>query len=88
MVEECRYCSDVMKNHFSKALSIAEKDNGDFEHYHNVYFDEDVNVRDQCHITGKYRDSAYKDCNIKFKLNHKFTVISYKLKKQDSHLNM
>ena len=88
MVEECTYCSDVMKNHFSKEFSIAKKDNEDFEHFDNVYFDEDVNVRDQCHITGKYRDSAYKDCNIKFKLNHKFTVISYKLKKQDSHLIM
>ena len=88
MVEECTYCSDVMKNHFSKELSIAKKDNGDFEHYDNVYFDEDVNVRDHCHMTGKYRDSAYKDCNIKVKLNHKFTVIFFKLKKHDSHLIM
>ena len=61
MVEECTYCSDMMKNHFSKESSIAKKDNEDFEHFDNVYFDEDVNVRDHCHITGKYRDSAYKD---------------------------
>ena len=61
MVEECTNCSDVMKNHFSKEFSIAKKDNEDFEHFDNVYFDEDVNVRDHCHITGKYRDSAYKD---------------------------
>ena len=50
-----------MKNHFSKEFSIAKKDNEDFEHFDNVYFDEGVNVRDHCHITGKYRDSAYKD---------------------------
>ena len=33
-----------------------------------VYVDGDLKVRDKCHITGKYRGSAHRDCNIKFKL--------------------
>ena len=28
----------------------------------------DKNVRDHCHITGKYRGSAHWGCNINFKL--------------------
>ena len=28
------------------------------------YTEKDVHVRDHCHITGKYRGSAHKDCNI------------------------
>ena len=37
--------------------------------YH--YVDRDVKVRDHCHITGKYKYSAHKDCKFKVKLNHK-----------------
>ena len=37
--------------------------------YH--YVDRDVKVRDHCHITGKYKYSARKDCKFKVKLNHK-----------------
>ena len=47
-----------------------------------------VKVRDHCHITGKYRGSAHRDCNINLKLNHKIPVIFHNLKKYDSHLIM
>ena len=30
----------------------------------------DIKVRHNCHITGKYRGSAHRECNIKVKLNH------------------
>ena len=29
-----------------------------------VYVERDAEVRDHCHITGKYGDSAHRDCNI------------------------
>ena len=51
----------------------------------NDYVDNDVKVRDHCHITGKYRGSAHRDCNINLKLNHKIIVIFHNLKKSDSH---
>ena len=56
-----------MKNHFNKELVMAKEDNEDFENstkfqvYDNVYVDGDVEVRDHCHITGKYRGSARRD---------------------------
>ena len=33
--------------------------------------DNDVKVRDDCHITGKYKVSEHRDCNINVKFNHK-----------------
>ena len=44
----------------------------------NNYISNDVEERDHCHITGKYRGSAHKDCNINLKLNLKeLWVTSY-----------
>ena len=35
----------------------------------NDYIDGDVKVKDHCRITGKYRVSAHRYCNINVKLN-------------------
>ena len=51
----------------------------------NDYID-NVKVRDYCHITGKYRGSAQRDCNIILKLNHKIPVVFHNLKNYNSHL--
>ena len=32
------------------------------------FTNEDVNVRDHCHITGSYRGSAHDDCNLKLRI--------------------
>ena len=47
-----------------------------------------VKVRGHCHIIGKYRGSAHRDCKINLKLNHKIPVIFHNLKSYDSHLIM
>ena len=54
----------------------------------NDYIDGYVKVRNHCHITGKYRGSAHRDCNITVKLNHKIPVTFHNLKNDDSHLIM
>ena len=54
----------------------------------NDYIDTDVKVRDHCHIIGKYRGSAHRDCNINLRLNHKIPIVVYNLKNYDSHLVM
>ena len=75
-----------MKKHFNKELVMTKKDNEDFENStkcwicDNDYINGDVKVRDHCHITGKYRGSAHRDCNINVKLNHKIPVAFYILK--------
>ena len=82
-----------MKKHFDKDEMTKEED----EYFENctkywicvnAYVDSDVKVRYHCHITGKYRCSAHKDCNIKIKLNHKIPIVFHCLKNYDSHLNM
>ena len=73
---------------------MTKEDNEDFKNStkccicDNDYIDNDVKVRDHCHITEKYRGSAHRDCNINFKLNHKIPVVFHNLKKYDSDLIM
>ena len=89
MVEESKYCTDIMEKHFNKELVIAKKDGEDFKNstkcwiYDNVYVDDDAKMSDHCHITGKYRGSVCKDCNIKIKLNHKIPFVFLNLKYYD-----
>ena len=89
MVEESKYCSDMMKEHFNKELVMNIKDNEDFENStkcwicDNAYVDGDAKVRDHCHITGKYRSSAHRNCNINVKLNHEIHVVFHNLKNYD-----
>ena len=65
ITDESKYCSEVMKKHFNKELVMTKEDNEDFENSskcwicNNDYVDNDVKVRDYCHITGKYRGSAH-----------------------------
>ena len=98
MIEESQYCSDLMKKNFNKELVMTImiikiiEDNEDFKNStkwcisDNDYVDNDVKVRDNCHITGKYRGSAHKDCNISLKLNHKINIVFRNLKSHYSTL--
>ena len=59
MIEESKYCTDIMKKHFNKGLVMTKKDNEDFKNStkcwicNDNYVEDDVKVRDPCHITGK-----------------------------------
>ena len=55
----------------------------------NDYIVNDVKVRDNCHITGKFRGFTHRDCNINVKKkNQKIPVVFRNLKNYDSHLIM
>ena len=94
MIEESKYCSDLMKKHFHKELVMTKKHNEHFENSTKCwicdddYIDSDVKEREHCHITGKIRGSAYRDCNIDVKLCQKPPVVFHNLKNYDSHLIM
>ena len=73
---------------------ITKEDNEDFENStkcwicDNDYIDTNVKLRDHCCISGKYRGSARRDCNINVRLNHKIPVAFHNLKNYDSRLVM
>ena len=71
----------IVWSSFNKEPVMTEEGN---EHFRNSvecwicdndYVDNDVKVRNHCHITGEYRGSAHADCNINLKLSHKITAI-------------
>ena len=86
MIEESKYCSDMMKKYFNKEIVMTKKGNEDLENStkcwicHNDYISIDIKVRDHCHITGKYTDSAHRDCKIQVKFNHKIPLVFHNRK--------
>ena len=52
----------------------------------NHYVNNDVKVRDCCHITGKYSVSAHRELNIDLKLNHKISAAFHNLKNNHPYL--
>ena len=92
MIDERKHCSDVIKKHFNKELVTTKEENENFKSSNkcwicdNDYIENDVKVRDHCHITAKYRSSAHRgsahrDCNINLKLNLKIPIAFHNVKK-------
>ena len=65
MLEEVKYCKDIIRKKFNKPLVMTEDDQMCFKLMDKCYIcgekytDKDVRVRDHCHITGKFRGSAH-----------------------------
>jgi hypothetical protein len=48
--------------------------------------DNDITVRDHCHVTGKYRGAAHNSCNLNYKLPKFYPIIMHNLFGYDAHL--
>ena len=94
MLAEVKYCRNVVNDHFSKDLEMTDEDEKSFQRAEEChickkpYETSDVRVRDHCHVTGKYRGSAHRDCNLNFSLTNKIPVVFHNLKGYDSHFIM
>ena len=86
-----------MKKEFNKPLEMTKDDENKFEKAEECYIcnkkytDEDIKVRDHCHITGNYRGFAHQECNLKLRVNPeqlKIPVIFHNLRGYDSHFIM
>ena len=62
MIEESKYCKDVIKKHFNKELVMIKdysfKNSTKCWIFNNYYIENAVKVRDDCQITVKYRGSV------------------------------
>ena len=97
MLVEVKYCREVMKQEFNKPLRMTKEDEEEFQKAKachicdRKYTEKDIQVRDHCHITGKYRGSAHQECNLKLRVNPeeiKIPVIFHNLRGYDSHFIM
>ena len=81
-----------MKKHFNKNLIITAEEDKQFQSSNTYWIceklieDDDVKVRDHCHITAKFRAAAHWTCNINLQLTKKFPVVFHNLRGYDSHL--
>ena len=97
MLEEVDWCKSIMEEQFNKPLVMTEENEIDFQKATKChicdrqYQDEDIRVRDHCHITGEFRGSAHQDCNLRLEINPekiKIPVFFHNLKGYDSHFIM
>ena len=94
MLEEVKYCKNVMKKDFNRPLRMTKDNEKEFQKADKChicdkkYNETDVRVRDHCHITGQYRGSAHQDCNLNFQITDKIPVIFHNLRGYDSHFIM
>ena len=94
MLKEYEYCKNVMREYFNKNLMMSAKEEEMFQSSNkcwicNKLFDlVDENVRDHCHISGKFRGAAHFSCNVNLKITKKVSVIFHNLRGYDSHLIM
>ena len=91
ILHEEKKIQKIIKRKFNKPLEMTSEDIKDFNEsdkcwiYNNKYIKNDIRVRDHEHVTGKYRGSAHKMCNLKFRLSTKVPVIFHNLRGYDSH---
>ena len=92
ILEEYKYCKKIMKKYFNRNLIMTEEEDL-FQKSNNYWICEkfinnnnEEKVRDQCHVTGKFRGAAHRNCNVNFQLAKKVPVIIHNSRGYDSHL--
>ena len=82
-------CNKIIKDHFSKELITTQAEEDKYNTTDTCWIcSNDIKehkARDHCHITGKYRGAAHRNCNSKLTIPKKVSIIFHNSKGYDSH---
>ena len=97
LFREVKDCQEVISEKAKRRLVMTFEDEKDFQTSKKCWIcerqykpdeGENIAVRDHCHMTGKYRGSAHRKCNLKLQISAekiKIPVVFHNLKGYDSH---
>ena len=78
MSEQQKYSNKIINNHFNKKLKMSKEDEENYQNseYCSICKEKIIQdkVRDHCHITGKVRGAAHKECNSKLRIPGKYPL--------------
>lgn len=86
---------NLYENHLKKIVPLTPLTPSEIENFQNAvvchicnqpFNDEDVKVRDHCHLGGGYRGAAHSICNLNFTLPNFIPIFFHNLTGYDSHL--
>ena len=72
-----------MNKHFNKNLIMSEEEEHLFQQSNSCWIckklidNDEVKVRDHCHVTGKFRAVSHWDCNKIFQLTKKVSLMNF-----------
>ena len=73
-----------MKQYFNNNLIMAEEEENLYQKSNNCWickkFINNDEERGHCHVTGKFRGAAHRNCNVNLKLTKKVPVIFHNLR--------
>ena len=71
--------NQIIDNHFNKKLKMTMKNENNYQNSEICWICSQKiikdKVRDHCHITGKFRGAAHKECNSKLRIPRKLPII-------------
>ena len=68
ILEEYKYCKKIIEEYFNKNLIMTEEEENLFQKSYNCFIykkfvnNNEEKVRDHCHVTGKFRGAAHRNC--------------------------
>ena len=72
ILEEYKYCQKIMEEYFNENLIMTEEENL-FQKSNSGWIckkfinnNNEEKLRDHCHVTGKFRGAAHRNCNANF----------------------
>ena len=88
--EQQKYCNQIIDNHFNKKLKMTTENENNYRNSEICWICSQKiikdKVRDHCHITGKFRGAAHKECNSKLRIPRKLPIIFHNLEGYDGHI--